>query len=119
MKLIFGVLPSVLRVSRRAAAITAKHTGTPAILQQDWTETGPELGPGRAVPCDQEPPVSWGVCWTERRRSSLINVFNPQQESRSQEKLQMRERWAAGGAAGGWRKETTGWASGLEADITI
>lgn len=44
-----GFLPSVLRVSSRAVAITAKQNGRPLILQQDWTETGPELGPDWAL----------------------------------------------------------------------
>lgn len=44
-----GFLPSVLRVSSRAVAITAKQNGRALILQQDWTETGPELGPDWAL----------------------------------------------------------------------
>lgn len=88
-----NVLPSARRVSRRAAAIAAKQTGRPAILQQDWTETGPgpgpALGPDWAVLCDWELVVRWSMCWTERRCSE------------------------------GWREEAAGWGSGLEGYITI
>lgn len=73
-----NVLPSALRVSSRAAAIAAKQSGRPAILQQrpDRDRTGPELGPDRAGLCSQE--LSGPLILR-----FLINVFNnPQQESR-------------------------------------
>lgn len=69
------LLPSVLRVSRRAAAITAKQGGRPAILQQD--RAGPTLDRDRA----QTGPCS-GI---RRRLRGLIKVFNPRQESGSGE----------------------------------